>query len=145
MRIVIDTNIWISGLLWSGAPWQLLRLAELSQITICMSPPMLQELRQVLAYPLLQPRIEQLGFNQADLIAYVLNLTSLFQIEPIFETPIVTADPNDDMFLVCAITAQAKYVVSGDRHLLDLANYENIPIIFIQNFFQQEFPEIELN
>lgn len=50
MRIVLDTNVWISGLLWRGLPWKLLRLAEARQVEICMAPPMLEELERVLTY-----------------------------------------------------------------------------------------------
>lgn len=47
MRIVIDTNIWVSGLLWRGLPWELLRLADAGQVEICTAPPMLNELERV--------------------------------------------------------------------------------------------------
>lgn len=43
MRIVIDTNIWISGLLWQGPAWHVLQLAEKERIELCMTPPMLDE------------------------------------------------------------------------------------------------------
>jgi uncharacterized protein len=58
VRIVIDTNIWISGLLWRGMPWNLLHLAEKGQVELCMAPPMLVELSEVLKYERLRPRLE---------------------------------------------------------------------------------------
>ena len=61
MRVVIDTNIWVSGLLWRGAPWRLLRLAERGEIELCMSPEMLEELHKVLSYERLQPHLDRLG------------------------------------------------------------------------------------
>jgi predicted nucleic acid-binding protein len=42
MHIVIDTNIWVSGLLWRGLPWRLLRLAETGVVEICMAIPLLK-------------------------------------------------------------------------------------------------------
>ena len=57
MRVVIDTNIWLSGMLWRGAPWRLLRMAEQGEIELCVTPSMLSELVAVLSYERLQPRI----------------------------------------------------------------------------------------
>jgi putative PIN family toxin of toxin-antitoxin system len=68
MRIVIDTNIWVSGLLWRGALWRMLRLAEQGEIEVCMSPRMLDELEKVLFYERLQPRLKQLGLTPSDLL-----------------------------------------------------------------------------
>ena len=50
MRVVIDTNIWISGLLWRGLPWELLRLAETGKVELCLTPSMLAELADTLDY-----------------------------------------------------------------------------------------------
>jgi putative PIN family toxin of toxin-antitoxin system len=50
VRVVIDTNIWVSGLLWRGMPWKLLCLAEAGQVELCVAPSMLVELGEVLAY-----------------------------------------------------------------------------------------------
>jgi putative PIN family toxin of toxin-antitoxin system len=69
MRVVIDTNIWVSGLLWRGAPSKLLRLAEQGDIELCMAPAMLNELGRVLSYERLQPRLEQLELTPAELVA----------------------------------------------------------------------------
>jgi len=66
VRIVIDTNIWVSGLLWRGMPWNLLRLAEQGQVELCMAPSMLAELAAVLSYERLQPRLEQLDLDVSE-------------------------------------------------------------------------------
>jgi putative PIN family toxin of toxin-antitoxin system len=123
MRVVIDTNIWISGMLWRGAPGRLLRMAEQGEIELCVTPSMLGELAAVLSYERLQPRITQLGLTSEELVAYALSLSTVFE-EPQGE-PIVTADPDDDIFLHCAVAASASCVVSGDRHLLDLGQYRD--------------------
>lgn len=47
MRVVIDTNVWVSGMLWRGLPWQLLRLAERGAVELCMAPAMLAELAEI--------------------------------------------------------------------------------------------------
>ena len=140
MRLVIDTNLWVSGLLWKGRPWELLRLAEAGEIDLCMAPVMIEELAQVLAYEKLQPRLEQLNLSAADLLTYAIDLASVFQV-PEMDAAIVQADPEDDVFLLCAVVAGAAYVVSGDHHLLDLEEYADIPILTVHGFLDREFPQ----
>ena len=139
MRVVIDTNVWVSGLLWRGMPWKLLCLAEAGEVELCITPSMLVELAEVLSYERLQPRLQQLGLTPEELVAYALSLASVFEAPG--GDPIVVADPDDDIFLRCAIVAGAAYVVSGDHHLLDLGGYAGIPILTIRDFFTKEFPD----
>jgi len=139
VRIVIDTNIWVSGLLWRGMPWKLLYLTEAGTVELCMAPAMLDELAQVLSYERLQPRLEQLGLTPAELAAYAMDLASIFEVSE--GSLIVVADPDDDVFLHCAVVADATCVVSGDNHLLDLGEYAGIPILTIRDFLTKGFPE----
>jgi len=143
--VVIDTNLWVSGLLWRGMPWRLLRLAERGRVTLCMAPAMVAELAEVFTYERLQPRLQQLGLTPAALIAYVLNVASIFEIPEFEKASIVVADPDDDIFLRCAVVAGAAYVVSGDHHLLDLENYAGVPIITVRDFLVREFPDLVID
>jgi len=120
-------------------PWKLLCLAEAGKVELCIAPSMLVELAEVLSYERLQPRLEQLGLTPEELVAYALSLASVFEVPE--GDPIVAADPDDDIFLRCAIVAGAAYVVSGDHHLLDLGGYAGIPILTIRDFFTKEFPD----
>lgn len=138
MRLVLDTNIWVSGQLWRGLPWKLLRLAEAGRVEPCMTPEMLTELAEVLAYERLQPRLRELGLEPVELVAHAMGLSTFFDVAS--GPTIVTADPDDDVFLRCAAAATAVYVVSGDRHLLDLKRYAEIPIVTVHDFLATEFP-----
>jgi len=80
MRVVLDTNIWVSGLLWRGLPWRLLRLAALSQVVPCMAPEMLGELAEVQPYERLRPRLQSLRLEAADLVSYAMSLTTFFDV-----------------------------------------------------------------
>jgi len=139
MRVVIDTNLWVSGLLWRGQPGKLLRLAEAGRIEVCMTPSMLAELAEVLTYERFQPRLAQLRLTSVELVAFAMGLVTV--LETSSGTPIVRADPDDDVFLHCAVVAGATYVVSGDHHLLELVNYAGIPIVTVHDFLSREFPE----
>jgi len=139
MRVVIDTNVWVSGLLWRGLPWRLLCLAEDGEIEICTTPTILMELAEVLTYERLQPRLTQLGLTAAELVAYAMTLASIFEVPE--GEPIVIDDPDDDVFLHCAVVAGADFVVSGDHHLLNLGSYMGIPILTVRDFFAEMFPQ----
>ena len=137
MRIVIDTNIWVSGLLWKGAPWRLLKLAETGKVQLCIAYPMLLELEEVLRYGRLQPRLQKLQQTPDQLVAYALNLSMLFDVSHT-TTPIVEDDPDDDIFILCALEAGADYLVSGDKHLLRLGSYQTVNIITVTVFLESE-------
>ena len=118
MLVVIDTNLWVSGLLLRGMPWRLLRLAERRRVRLCTAPAMVAELAEVLTYERLQPRLQQLGLTPAALIAYVLNVASIFEVPEPEKASIVVADPDDDIFLRCAAASWSKGIVfagSGSR------------------------------
>jgi uncharacterized protein len=105
MRVVLDTNLWVSGLLWRGLPWQLLQLAEQGLVEPCVSAAMAAELAEVLAYPKLAPRLGQLGVTAAELAERVVGLASVWDVPAFDGDPIVKADPDDDIFLLCATSA----------------------------------------
>jgi putative PIN family toxin of toxin-antitoxin system len=142
MRVVLDTNLWISGLLWRGLPWHLLQLAEQGTVEVCLTPPMLAELAEVLTYPRLAPRLQQLGVTATELVHCVANLVSVWEAPMVPGPPVVKADPDDDIFLHCATMVQAAYILSGDGHLLDLGQYVGIPIMTVRDFFADEFPDL---
>ena len=133
MRVVIDTNVWVSGLLWRGPARTVIHLAEQGRVVLFMSPPMLEELTVVLDYTRFQPRLDQLGLRAVDLITHVLGLVTMID-RPASRSRIVMEDPDDDMFLHCATAVGARAVVSGDNHLLSLGCHEGIPIITVREF-----------
>lgn len=137
MHIVLDTNVWVSGLLWRGAPWHVVQLVEDGRITVYVSVAILDELRRVLHYPRLQPRLRTMSQTADDLVAAIVRLTIV--IEPPVIEPVITADHKDDMFLACALAAGAQYLVSGDHHLLDLGQWRGMQIVTVNKFLQREF------
>ncbi|MUL37711.1 putative toxin-antitoxin system toxin component, PIN family [Gloeocapsopsis dulcis] len=69
MKVLLDTNIWVSGLLWGGVPGEILKLAQSQQISVVASEALLQELELTLSYTKLQQRISLLGVTVEDLKA----------------------------------------------------------------------------
>lgn len=127
MRIVLDTNIVISALLWRGPPHQLLEaLRAHPAAQLFSSPLLLEELTDVLTRPAATKRLAVIGKNPREVLADYLEAIDL--VEPV-ESPRVARDPDDDQVLACALAAQAEIIVSGDRDLLDLGTFRNIRIL----------------
>jgi hypothetical protein len=139
VRIVIDTNIWVSGLLWKGDAWRLLRLAEAGELEICIAYAMLLELEEVLGYERLQPRLTVLQQTPRRLAAYALSLATAVDVSRAGAS-IVQQDPDDDIFLLCVVAAGASYLVTHDNHLLNLGSYEGVTILRVETFMALLFP-----
>lgn len=128
MKIVTDTNVVVSGLLWLGTPGRLLEAAANGRVTLYTSPALVSELRSTLNYGRLAPRIQHSGLTLDELIGRYLNVAIL--VQPSAVPRIVANDADDDQVLACALEARADLIVSGDRkHLLPLGSYQGIPII----------------
>ncbi len=128
MRLVADTNVVVSGLLWLGNPGRLLEAASLGRVTLYTSVALLAELSSTLSRPKLARPIMRSGLTLDDLLGRYLNVAVV--VEPSSVPREVPDDPDDDQVRACALAAQVELIVSGDRHLLDLGgHYQNIPIV----------------
>ncbi len=112
-RVVFDTNIWISGLLWRGKPYQCLLLARGQVVQPVHCVEMVAELSEKLR--------ETFGFSANHIQAVLYNFRRISeQVDITGDLHIVTDDPDDDKFVECALVAGATVIVSGDHHLLEL-------------------------
>ena len=127
MRLVADTNVVVSGLLWLGNSGRLLEVAANGQVTLYTSPVLVAELTRILKTPKLATRIERGGLPLDELLARYLNVAIIVQPETV--PSIVIADPDDDHVLACALAGNADLIVSGDRDLLSLKTFRDIPIV----------------
>lgn len=126
-RLVLDTNVWISALLWSGPPNDILRIGESKRIVLVASPSIVEETREVLARPKFAPRIAALETSVGELVESLLTVAEVIA-EPIAE-PVIAADPDDDRVLACAVAGEARWIVSGDAHLLALKRHKRTAIL----------------
>ena len=128
MRLVPDTNVVLSALLWRGTPYRLLQaLRQRPGIRLYSSPALLDELADVLARPFAGRRLALLSKTAHDVLADYLDVIEL--IEPTEVPRVVPTDPDDDQVIAAALTAGADCIVSGDGDLLDLAEFQGISII----------------
>lgn len=127
MRIVADTNCVVSGLLWDGPPRRILERARDGHLTLHTSPALLTELARVLTYPKLN-RVLQSHHLEAEFLVQRYALAALIWHAPSIPS-LIAADPTDDDVLACALACQAQAIVSGDRHLLSLKSFHEIPVL----------------
>lgn len=125
-RVVLDTNVYISGFVFRGRPAQLLRQAETSEFSLLTSHSIRQETERVLSEKFQwSPRV--IASVCAPLWEAGLDVETTISVE-------ACVDPDDDRILECAVAGQADYIVSGDRHLLDMKQFQGIPIMRIDDF-----------
>ena len=127
MRLVLDTNIVVAGLLWQGAPRRLLDHAIDDAVTLYSSQPLLDELLHTLRYPKFAKRLALFDTSAPALTAQYTALITL--VTPASIPATVMHDPDDDAVLACALAAQADLIVSGDAHLLNLKQFQRMPIV----------------
>jgi putative PIN family toxin of toxin-antitoxin system len=126
-QAVADTNTAVSGLLWSGAPRQVLDAARRGEVLLFTSPELLAELEDVLGRPKFAKRLEAAGVTVAELLTGYAALAWTVRLSVI--EPVIAEDPDDDVVLATAVTARAEVIVSGDHHLLALGQYRGIAIL----------------
>jgi len=127
MRIVIDTNVLVSGIVFAGAPAQLIDWARADRFELCTSSALLAELEEVLGRPKFAQRLRQADLTAEGITASLRQMATI--VLPAEVPRVVPADPDDDQVLAAAATAQADLIVSGDRHLLSLGSYQGIAIV----------------
>ena len=128
MIVVLDTNVIISALLSAeGPPAQIIDLWEAGVFDVAISTPLLDELKRALDYP----RVKKYQKMTPDEINTLLGRWSTISVyvEPEVALEVVEDDSDDNRVLECAVAAKANYIISGDKHLLDLGEYRGIEVL----------------
>ena len=129
MRIVLDTNVVMSALLWRGTPYRLLEaIGQRSSSQLYSSTALLEELTDVLTRPSAIKRLALIEKTAATVLADYVELIEL--VAPTTVPRVVPGDVDDDQVIAAAVAAQANLIVSGDRkHLLPLGSHAGIAIV----------------
>lgn len=127
VRIVLDTNVVVSALLWEGTPYALLQaIRAVPTARLFAAERLIAELTDVLGRPGCARRLAMIGRSARDLIEDYLSVIEIVDSQPM---PSTTRDPNDDHVLGCGLTANAQMIVTGDRDLLMLHPFRAIQIL----------------
>jgi putative PIN family toxin of toxin-antitoxin system len=129
VRIVLDTNVVLSALLWRGTPHHLLAaIGQRSSIQLYSSTALLEELADVLTRPSATKRLALIGRSAREVLADYVEAIEL--VEPASVPRVVVGDVDDDQVIAAAVAARADLIVSGDRKdLLALGSHQGIDIV----------------
>ena len=123
MKIVLDTNVLISAIVFGGKPRKILEAVSRGELTLFLSEYILDELKAVLQRP-------KFGFPSEVIRTILSELHTIGNIvtpsKRIFE---IQEDPDDNRIIECAVEGSANYIVSGDTHLLNLKQYQNVRVV----------------
>jgi putative PIN family toxin of toxin-antitoxin system len=127
VKLVVDSNVLISGLLWHGPPHRLIEQARAGKTSFFSSPALLAELADVLTRERFSKALASSRSEIEQILGEVQSLVVL--VRSVALPSPVCRDPDDDELLAAALAAQADLIVSGDRDLLALVAFQGIPIV----------------
>jgi putative PIN family toxin of toxin-antitoxin system len=137
LRVVIDTNLFISSLLnRRGAPARVIDAWRNRNYLLVVSEEIIAEIQRVIRSPSIQSKYSILD-QDIDALLALLNRETLLVAGQADVTGAVPDDPHDEIFLACALDGKAGLIVSGDKHLLNLQEYQNIPILTAGQFLEK--------
>ena len=128
MRIVLDTNVFISGVFFSGPPYTILQAWRDDVLKLILSPEIFQEYQRVSEE--LSTQFPQIDLSE--ILELVLTKGEMIAAGTLPEP--ISADADDDKFFACALAGSVGYIVSGDKHLLDVAKYRNVIVVKPRQF-----------
>jgi len=131
MKLILDTNVFVSGVFFSGPPFEILDAWRRKRVTLIISPDILSEYQRVgdalaAKFP---------GVDLDPWIELLILKAKLCEAAPLGES--VCTDPDDDKFIACGIATRTKLIVSGDRHLLDVSGYQGITVLKPRAFVER--------
>lgn len=137
MRLILDTNVLVSGIFFGGVPGQILTAWADEQVSLVLSPAILDEYARVGA---------ELAAKHSERRAALVAVLDLITVNAtiVNATPLstrVSADPADDVFLAAAISSGTRLIVSGDRHLLDVSGWQGIEVVKPREFLDRYLRE----
>ena len=136
IRAVLDANIFVSALISpTGIPGQILRsFLEDRSFTLVLSLEITEELERSLFYPRVRRR---LGASDEELRQWVASLCVVSElVTPTVHVAAVAADPEDNAYVDAALEGRARYIVSGDSHLLELERVQDVEIVTARRFLE---------
>ncbi len=134
VKVVLDTNVWVSILFNKVLAGDFLPLIEDGRIDVYLSNHLLRELARVLTYPRIVEVLEKADVDPRTALSVILKSAKLIAVRrPVNE---LRQDPADNRVLECASSAGAEFIVSGDGHLLSLSEFRGIRIIRPRDFLE---------
>jgi putative PIN family toxin of toxin-antitoxin system len=135
LKVVMDTNVFVSGVFFSGPPYQILKAWQEGEFELVVSQEILDEYRRV--GEILSEERPQVDLNP--ILTFVIEHARVYQ--PVALNEPICEDPDDDKFFACALASGSKVIVSGDKHLLKVSGYQGIEVLKPREFVDRYFVE----
>ncbi len=131
MRVILDTNVFISGVFFSGPPYRILEAWRDGKLQLVASQEILEEYQRVG-----ETLAEQFpGVNLQPIIDLVTTNAEVFPNQVLPES--LCEDPDDDKFIACALAGRCRVIVSGDRHLLKVSGFRGLTVMSPRRFIDE--------
>ena len=128
LKVVMDTNVFVSGVFFSGPPYQILKAWQSGKFELVLSPEILDEYQRV--GEILAEERPRIDLNP--MLNFVIEHAKVYRPTKLREP--VCEDPDDDKFLACALASGSGVIISGDKHLLNVSGYQGIQILKPREF-----------
>jgi len=140
LRVVVDTNVLISGtIVTAGASARIVDAALSRWLRLVTSPFLLAEYAEVVQRPRIARKYAKIAQRVDDLLDYLWSHAIV--VDGIPQRPFVPADPDDDAVIAAALEGHAAYIISGDQHLLELKQVQGVRILTPKDFVAQVLKE----
>lgn len=133
MKLVLDTNVLVSGIFFGGVPGRVLTAWSVGEVDLVLSPAIVDEYRRVGAA--LAIRHAERGAALEPVLALLVMNAAIVDAPPLTER--VSEDPSDDIFFAAAVASRARLIVSGDQHLLQVSGWRGITVLTPRQFVDQ--------
>jgi putative PIN family toxin of toxin-antitoxin system len=131
VKVVLDTNVFVSGVFFGGPPFLILQAWRDGKIQLVISPEILDEYQRVgeiLAE-------EHPAIDLEPMLEYVTQNADVCAAPPISEP--VCEDPDDDKFIACALASVSRVIISGDKHLLRITGFQDVEVLKPRDFIDR--------
>jgi uncharacterized protein len=129
VRVALDTNLVVSGLLWGGTPGRIIDCVTDRKIEAVTSEALLQELARILDRTKFHSRLATKNQTATQIVALYAQLSDI--VEPAALPAVIPGllDPDDRHILACAVAARADLLISGDKRVQQIRTYRGIPVV----------------
>lgn len=127
MRVVLDTNIFVSSLITAkGNPVKIVRWWLEGKYDLLVSQPIIDEILRVTSYQRLQKKYARVRENRLEFVTLIKEQATLIEPEKVLS---IIDDESDNRYVECALAGNARYIISGDDHLLELKEFEGVLMV----------------
>jgi putative PIN family toxin of toxin-antitoxin system len=132
MKIVLDTNILVSGTFWKGDSARILELTDAKEIELILSEELIEEYNEVISRDEILDKVQNKDLILNKSVQKIIQNSTI--VEPSKKFDIVKEDPDDNIILECALEGKVDYIISNDKHLLNLNEFEGMKIVTPEEF-----------